>query len=154
MQPLVFVLLFYNGSEEEGRARFKPFFDLSKLFFDSSTFMITSKTLLLIEHIIDLTKQIPYEELNAPQVCDVVSNISNSLATDPTTLECWSRTGPSSQRHIPHQTSFRLSQEGTRSISFLGQLRNPNNRPPGIFSFQEDPEHSQWYLRIPKTQVQ
>ena len=32
MQPLVFVLLFYNGSEEEGRANFKPFFELSKLF--------------------------------------------------------------------------------------------------------------------------
>ena len=114
---------------------------------------LTFKTLLLIEHIADLTKQIPYEELNAPQVCDVVSNTSDSLATDPTTLECWSRTRSSSQRHIPHQTSFRLSQKGARTISFFGQLRNPNHRSLGIFSFQEDPEHSQWYLRIPKTQV-
>ena len=27
-------MVFYNGSEEEGRAEFKPFFDLSKLLFD------------------------------------------------------------------------------------------------------------------------
>jgi hypothetical protein len=34
MQPLVIVNVFYNGSEEEGRAIFKPFFDLSKFLFD------------------------------------------------------------------------------------------------------------------------
>ena len=115
MQPAVFVLLFYNGSEEEGRANFKPFFDLSKLFFFSIRAHLTFlKKFLVIEHIVDLTKEIPYEELNAPQVCDGF-NIYDLLATNPiTTLECWSRTGPSSQRHISHSTSFRLSQEGAR----------------------------------------
>ena len=76
MQPLVLLPIFYNGSEEEGRANFKSFFDISKLFF---SFFSTSLTenLLLIEHIADSTKEIPYEELNAPQVCDSFSNISD-----------------------------------------------------------------------------
>ena len=32
MQPMVIVAMFYNGSEEEGRANFKSFLDLSKLY--------------------------------------------------------------------------------------------------------------------------
>jgi len=44
-QPILVVNFFYNGSEEEGRANFKPFFDLKP--------------------IADHTKQIPYEEVNA-----------------------------------------------------------------------------------------
>ena len=68
------MLLFYNGSEEEGRANFKPFFDLSKSLFSILAHLklhiSKKKKILLIEHIADLTKEIPYEELNAPQVCD------------------------------------------------------------------------------------
>jgi hypothetical protein len=45
--PLVIMVLFYNGSEEEGRANFKSFFDL--------------------KHIANVAKAIPYEELNAVQ---------------------------------------------------------------------------------------
>jgi len=45
--PLVIVYVFFNGSEEEGRANFKPFFDL--------------------KHIADQAKEIPYEELNGSQ---------------------------------------------------------------------------------------
>jgi len=46
--PVITVHVFYNGSEEEGRANFKPFFDLKP--------------------IADYTKEIPYEKLNASQV--------------------------------------------------------------------------------------
>ncbi|KAI9465877.1 FAD-binding domain-containing protein [Lactarius psammicola] len=45
--PLALFLLFWNGSEEEGRARFKPFFDIS--------------------HVMDTCKEIPFEELNGLQ---------------------------------------------------------------------------------------
>jgi len=45
--PLIILTLFYNGSEEEGRANFKSFLDL--------------------RCIADLTKEIPYEELNGLQ---------------------------------------------------------------------------------------
>jgi len=45
--PLLVVQLFYNGSEEEGRSNFKPFFDL--------------------KYISDKTKEVPYEELNSSQ---------------------------------------------------------------------------------------
>ena len=64
--------VFYDGSEEEGRANFKPFFDLSKLAFRLShlTLHISSTPIPLIEPIADHTKEIPYEELNASQVCD------------------------------------------------------------------------------------
>ena len=74
----------------------------------------------------------------------------------PPCSECttWSRTVPSSQRFIARQASFRLSQEGAGSISFLGRLRNSSYRPPGIYLLQEDPEHPEWYLRISKTRVQ
>jgi len=47
MVPLVILVMFYNGSEEEGRANFKSFFDL--------------------KHFADLSKEIPYEELNGSQ---------------------------------------------------------------------------------------
>ena len=40
--------MFYNGSEEEGRAHFKPFFDLGP--------------------ILDSAHEIPYEKLNGIQV--------------------------------------------------------------------------------------
>jgi hypothetical protein len=72
MWPLVFVLLFYNGSEEEGRTNF---FDLSKFVISFDAHI--SKTFSLIEHIADLSKELPYEELNAPQVA------SDSLVIDP-----------------------------------------------------------------------
>ncbi|KAH6909364.1 FAD binding domain-containing protein [Coprinopsis sp. MPI-PUGE-AT-0042] len=45
--PLFIACVFYNGSEAEGRERFKAFLD--------------------IEHIVDGTKEIPYEALNALQ---------------------------------------------------------------------------------------
>jgi hypothetical protein len=79
--------------------------------------------------------------------------IPDSLAIDPPTSErtSWLRIWPSYQRLSFRQASFTLSQEGTRSISFLGRLRNPTCRLPGIYPFQKG---SQWYLRIPKTQVQ
>jgi len=63
--PLVIVAMFYNGSEEEGRANFKSFFDL--------------------KHIVDLSKEIPYEELNGSQnkelahgQCRVLKTLSHS----------------------------------------------------------------------------
>ncbi|KAI0370173.1 FAD-binding domain-containing protein [Pilatotrama ljubarskyi] len=46
-QPCVVCFLFYNGSEEEGRQNYKAFFDLGP--------------------VADMTKEIPYEELNAMQ---------------------------------------------------------------------------------------
>ncbi|KAF8804701.1 FAD-binding domain-containing protein [Phlegmacium glaucopus] len=45
--PQIAVQFFYNGSEAEGRANFKPFFDLKP--------------------IVDLAKEIPYEALNGSQ---------------------------------------------------------------------------------------
>ena len=103
MQPLILVLLFYNGSEEEGRANFKPFFELGKIFISILAHLhIFKKKKNFIDHIVDRSKEIPYEELNAPEVCDG-STISDLLATDPpTTLESWFWKGPSSQRLIPH----------------------------------------------------
>ncbi|GLB44343.1 putative oxygen-dependent FAD-linked oxidoreductase family protein [Lyophyllum shimeji] len=46
-KPIIGQILFYNGSEVEGRANFKVFFDIGP--------------------IADLTKEIPYEQLNALQ---------------------------------------------------------------------------------------
>ncbi|KAL1741774.1 hypothetical protein HDZ31DRAFT_66609 [Schizophyllum fasciatum] len=46
-QPGLMALLFYNGSEEEGRAHYKKFYDLGP--------------------VADMAKEIPYEELNALQ---------------------------------------------------------------------------------------
>ncbi|KAG5651067.1 hypothetical protein H0H81_010002 [Sphagnurus paluster] len=43
--PAIVLFVFYNGSEEEGRANYKPFFDLGP--------------------VVDLTKEIPYENVNA-----------------------------------------------------------------------------------------
>lgn len=43
-KPVMAIFVFYNGTEEEGRARFKPFFDIA--------------------HIMDGAKMIPYEKLN------------------------------------------------------------------------------------------
>ena len=77
MQPLVLLPIFYNGSEEEGRANFKSFFDISKLFFFFVFWHISNRKPSSIEHIADSTKEIPYEELNAPQVCDSFNNISD-----------------------------------------------------------------------------
>jgi len=45
--PLALFVLFYNGSEEEGRTRFRPLFDIGP--------------------VMDTCKEIPYEELNALQ---------------------------------------------------------------------------------------
>ena len=59
-------MLFYNGSKEEGREVFKSFFDLSKLLFAHLTLLGFETP--LIAHIADLTKEIPYEELNGSQV--------------------------------------------------------------------------------------
>jgi len=50
--PLALYILFWNGSEEEGRAHFKPFFDLSP--------------------VMDTCKEIPYEQLNSLQNFNVV----------------------------------------------------------------------------------
>ncbi|KAH9177610.1 FAD-binding domain-containing protein [Lactarius sanguifluus] len=50
--PLTIVILFWNGSEEEGRAHFKPFFDIGP--------------------VMDTCKEIPYEELNTMQNSRVV----------------------------------------------------------------------------------
>ncbi|KZP18640.1 FAD-binding domain-containing protein [Athelia psychrophila] len=44
-KPVLVVLVIYNGSEQEGRAAFKPFLDLGPM--------------------ADMSKEIPYEELNA-----------------------------------------------------------------------------------------
>ncbi|KAJ2917522.1 hypothetical protein MD484_g2892, partial [Candolleomyces efflorescens] len=46
-RPAVIVIFFYNGSEEEGRANFKAFFDIGP--------------------VMDLAKEIPYEQLNTQQ---------------------------------------------------------------------------------------
>jgi hypothetical protein len=62
--PLLMVDIFYNGSEEEGRAIFKPFFDL--------------------KHIADLTKEIPYEELNASLNASVVHGQGRLMKDLPT----------------------------------------------------------------------
>ncbi|KAG5653117.1 hypothetical protein H0H81_002184 [Sphagnurus paluster] len=43
--PTIVLFLFYNGTEEEGRANYKPFFDLGPL--------------------VDHTKEVPYENVNA-----------------------------------------------------------------------------------------
>ncbi|KAF8974279.1 hypothetical protein BDZ97DRAFT_1935235 [Flammula alnicola] len=45
--PVIALFVFYNGTESEGRARFKPFFDIGP--------------------VADMTKERPYEELNALQ---------------------------------------------------------------------------------------
>ncbi|KAI9455345.1 FAD-binding domain-containing protein [Lactarius psammicola] len=45
--PLALIVLFWNGSEEEARDRFKPFFDIS--------------------HVMNTCKEIPFEELNSLQ---------------------------------------------------------------------------------------
>ena len=139
-------MVFYNGSEEEGRANFKPFFDLSKLFIRLAHLTLHVFNTPLIEYMADLTKEIPYEELNGAQVRMVsVPLIYQRLISSE--RRSWSRTVPSSQKFIAHQASFTLSQESARSISCLGRLRSSSHRRPGLFPSQEDPEHSQWYLR-------
>jgi len=62
--PLVLSVLFWNGSEEEGRAHFKPFFDLGK------RCPMGLNELLQLETgpVMDTCKEIPYEELNSIQV--------------------------------------------------------------------------------------
>ena len=62
--------LFYNGSEEEARANFKPFFDLGKSV-GFQLVRLSVKSFLLIEHIAEPSKEIPYELLNASEVAMV-----------------------------------------------------------------------------------
>jgi hypothetical protein len=50
--PLVLLVLFWNGSEEEGRAHFKPFFDIGP--------------------VMDTCKEIPFDQLNTIQNFNVV----------------------------------------------------------------------------------
>ena len=57
--------LFYNGSESEGRMTFKAFFDIGM------SIISTPDTVLILSitgPIRDMTREIPYEELNTLQV--------------------------------------------------------------------------------------
>lgn len=60
------MLLFYNGSEVEGRANYKPFFDLGTHLIMLA--FIPSLTISSSDPISDGTREIPYEEMNAIQV--------------------------------------------------------------------------------------
>jgi hypothetical protein len=64
------VLIFYNGSEAEGREHYKVFFDLGT--HHITTFLRHDSSLLNISlsgPINDATQEIPYEEMNAITVC-------------------------------------------------------------------------------------
>jgi len=56
----------YNGSEDEGRDAFKKFFEISEWI---SMTLYLAVDLKLIEHLVDQTKERPYEELNGMLVC-------------------------------------------------------------------------------------
>lgn len=59
------VLLFYNGSESEGRANFKVFFDIGA----SIVSPVDAVLILTVTGpIMDTTREMPYEELNTLQV--------------------------------------------------------------------------------------
>lgn len=62
-QPCIACVVFYNGSEKEGRENFKSFLDLSR-FIDKTQWYRSST--LTEPH--DLTSEIPYEKLNSLQV--------------------------------------------------------------------------------------
>jgi hypothetical protein len=58
---------FFNGPEQEGRERFASFLSIR----EDIGFMHPGKSLILhrlTEHIVDQTKEIPYELMNAQQV--------------------------------------------------------------------------------------
>ena len=111
--------VFYDGSEEEGRANFKPFFDLSKLAFRLShlTLHISSTPIPLIEPIADHTKEIPYEELNASQVCDDSHTFSDLTSYWLARHLQNARLDHGQGRLIKDLTNTILTQSGARSIS-------------------------------------
>ena len=55
------VLLFYNGSEAEGRAKYKAFFDLSAYLLVEYW---ESRANSYTEPVVDMTQEIPYEQVN------------------------------------------------------------------------------------------
>jgi hypothetical protein len=55
------VLLFYNGSEAEGRAKYKAFFDLSAYLLME---YLESRANSYTEPVVDMTQEIPYEQVN------------------------------------------------------------------------------------------
>jgi hypothetical protein len=83
-QPLVLSVLFWNGSEEEGRAHFKPFFDLGEQCPMGTWASWGLNEILQLETgpVMDTCKEIPYEELNSIQVStpfdqsDIVESLS------------------------------------------------------------------------------
>ena len=64
LQPAIIVLPFYNGSAEEGKKKFDLFYKVGP--------------------VADMTREMPYDELNSLQVC--ADSIDTRVATD-TTLE-------------------------------------------------------------------
>lgn len=63
------VIPFFNGSETEGRQKYKAFLDLSKVF---SNHKLSFALFMFAVDPIDLTKEMPYEEMNSLQVCGLI----------------------------------------------------------------------------------
>jgi len=55
------MFLFYNGSEAEGRSRFKPFFDLGEFFTSEISSILTSASK---GPVADTVAEVPFESLN------------------------------------------------------------------------------------------
>jgi hypothetical protein len=68
MQGIIVVLFFYNGSEVEGRLNFKAFFDLGT--FPPRRHCVSPffSDAVLLEPVSDMTREMPYEEVNTLQV--------------------------------------------------------------------------------------
>lgn len=60
------LFIFFNGSEAEGREKYKLFFDVGTLKLFSPILSLN----VLLGPVADLTKEIPYGELNSLQVHD------------------------------------------------------------------------------------
>ena len=62
-------IVFFNGSEQEGRENFKTLLDIGAMSFTPRcTNPAKQRDLTFSEHIVDGTKEIPYELLNSLQV--------------------------------------------------------------------------------------
>jgi len=76
-QPCVMFVLFYNGSEEEGKAYFQPFFDLSKRTCPPLSIIIDVTT----DPVINTCAEVPYEAVNGLQVSLIsIIQISHFIA--------------------------------------------------------------------------
>lgn len=64
-QPSIIVLPFFNGTIEEGRAEFKEFLDLGSLY--PRPFSLKLIRVPLNSGPVDLTREVPYEEMNSLQ---------------------------------------------------------------------------------------